>query len=335
VSCDRFETDHDVLRPGTVGSSVLDAIGRTPLVELDHITRDLDGTILAKLEYLNPGGSKKDRIARRMILDAEASGDLVPGQPVVELTSGNTGTGLAIVCAVTGHPFVAVMSAGNSAERARIMRALGAEVILVDQREGSKDGHVSGDDLALVEGVAARVARERGAFRADQFHLDGNPAAHEETAAEVWAQSGGRVNALCEFVGTGGTFAGMARYLKGKDPSIACFVVEPVGAAALAGEPLTEPGHRIQGGGYSMRSLPLLDAGLVDGFLQVTDVDAIDTARRLAREEGIFAGFSSGPVVRAAERLLDGQCAGGTIAVVLADSGMKYLSTDLWSDSGG
>lgn len=314
----------------TVGSSVLDAIGHTPLVELSRITRDLDGRILAKLDYLNPGGSKKDRIALRMIRDAEASGDLAPGQRVVELTSGNTGTGLAIVCAVTGHPFVAVMSAGNSEERAQMMRALGAEVIVVDQQRGSKDGHVSGDDLALVEEVAARTAVERGAYRADQFRLPGNPAAHEETAAEIWEQSGGDVDVFCEFPGSGGTFAGMARFLKSQDPSIACYVVEPAGAAVLAGEPVTEQGHRIQGGGYSMTSLPLLDPALVDGFLQVPDTDAIDTARRLAREEGIFAGFSSGAVVSAAERLLDGAHPGATIAVVLADSGMKYLSTDLW-----
>jgi len=314
-----------------VGSSVLDAIGGTPLVGLSRITRDLDGRILAKLDYLNPGGSKKDRIAVRMVRDAEASGDLSPGQPVVELTSGNTGTGLAIVCAVTGHPFVAVMSAGNSEERAQMMQALGAEVILVDQREGSKDGHVSGDDLALVEEVAAATAVERGAYRADQFHLSGNPAAQEETAAEIWEQSGGSVDVFCEFPGTGGTFAGMARFFKAQDPSIACYVVEPVGAAALAGEPLTEPGHRIQGGGYSMPSLPLLDEALVDGFLQVADTGAINVARRLAREEGIFAGFSSGAVVCAAQRLLAGPHSGASIAVVLADAGMKYLSTDLWN----
>ena len=319
-------------RRDDVGSSVLDAIGRTPLVELSRLTRDLDGRVLAKLDYLNPGGSKKDRIARRMIRDAESAGDLAPGQPVVELTSGNTGTGLAIVCAVTGHPFVAVMSAGNSEERAQMMRALGAEVILVDQQEGSKDGHVSGEDLALVEEVAALTARARGAYRADQFHLEGNPAAHEETAAEIWEQSGAEVDAVCEFVGTGGTFTGMARFLKTRKPSIACYVVEPEGAAVLAGEPLTEPGHRIQGGGYSMPSLPLLDPALVDGFIQVGDVDAIDAARRLAKAEGIFAGFSSGAVVHAAERLLSGPHPGTTIAVVLADSGMKYLSTDLWGD---
>lgn len=316
----------------TVGSSVLDAIGHTPLVELSRISRDLDGRILAKLDYLNPGGSKKDRIALRMIRDAQASGDLSPGRPVVELTSGNTGTGLAIVCAVTGHPFVAVMSAGNSDERAQMMRALGAEVILVDQQEGSKDGHVSGDDLALVEQVAARTARERGAYRADQFHLSGNPAAHEVTAVEIWEQSGGDVDVFCEFVGTGGTFAGMAGFFKAHDPSVACYAVEPAGAAVLAGERVTEPSHRIQGGGYSMPSLPLLDSALVDDFLQVPDTDAIDAARRLARREGIFAGFSSGAVVSAAESLLADQHAGQTIVVVLADSGMKYLSTALWGE---
>jgi cysteine synthase A len=316
-----------------VGSSVLSAIGRTPLVELSRVTRGLDGRILAKLEYLNPGGSKKDRIALRMIEDAERTSALRPGQPVVELTSGNTGTGLAIVCAVTGHPFVAVMSSGNSPERAQMMRALGAEVVLVGQQEGSRMGNVSGDDLALVEEAAARIAAERGAFRADQFHLVGNTAAHEDgTAPEIWEQSGGEVRAFCEFVGTGGTFAGIASFLKKRDPSIRCYVIEPGGAEVLAGRPLEDPGHRIQGGGYSVPSLPLLDRDLVDGFLAVSDVDAIDAARRLARSEGIFAGFSGGACLVGAEQLLRGPQAGETVVIVLADSGMKYLSTDLWSD---
>jgi len=317
----------------TLGSSVLSAIGWTPLVALSRVTRGLDGRVLAKLDYLNPGGSKKDRIALRMIEDAERSGELRPGQAVVELTSGNTGTGLAIVCAVTGHPFVAVMSAGNSAERAQMMRALGAEVELVDQQEGSRVGHVSGEDLALVEEAAARIAAERGAFRADQFHLDGNPAAHGDgTAREIWEQSGGEVGAFCEFVGTGGTFTGIARYFKKRDPSIGCYVIEPEGAAALSGEPVVRPGHRIQGGGYSMSSLPLLDRDLVDGFLTVTDRDAIDAARRLARTEGILAGFSGGACLAGAEQLLRGPHSGETMVIVLADSGMKYLSTDLWTD---
>jgi cysteine synthase A len=320
---------------GAVGPSVLSAIGDTPLVELSRLTHALDGRIVAKLEYLNPGGSKKDRIALRLIEDAEASGALQPGQTVVELTSGNTGTGLAIVCAVKGYPFVAVMSAGNSSERFTMMQAMGAEVVIVDQQRGSLDGHVTGEDLALVEVEAARIAAERGAFRADQFRLAANPDAHRDgTAAELWRQSGGDIDAFCEFVGTGGTFAGVALSLKAQRPSLACYVVEPAGAAVLSGEPLVDPSHRIQGGGYSMPALPLLDSDLIDGFLTVTGTDAVDGARRLARHEGIFAGFSAGAVVVAAERLLRAEHAGQTVAVVLADSGMKYLSTDLWIERG-
>lgn len=313
-------------------SSVLDAIGETPLVELARLTRDLDGRILAKLDYLNPGLSKKDRIAKQIIEDAEADGLLRPGQTVVELTSGNTGTGLAIVCAVKGHPFVAVMSRGNSAERARMMAALGAEVVLVDQLPGAKCGHVSGGDLDQVEAVAQRIAVERKAFRADQFRLVGNVRAHYlHTGPELIRQSGGRIDAFCEFVGTGGTFAGCAAALKEHDPKIQCFVVEPEGAAALAGEAVVAPGHRIQGGGYSRVDLALLPREQVDGYLAVSDQDAVSMARRLAREEGIFAGFSSGANVAAAVRLLETSCKGKTVAVVLADSGLKYLSTDLWA----
>src|SRR3954467_3758928 len=156
--------------------SIVDAIGRTPLVRLDRLTEQagVKGTILAKLEYLNPGFSKKDRAALGIIEEAERSGVLKPGQTVVELTSGNMGTGLAIICAVRGYPFVAVMSKGNSEERARMMRALGAEVILVDQLPGSVPGQVSGGDLALVDQTATTATEERGAFRADQFNRDGN-----------------------------------------------------------------------------------------------------------------------------------------------------------------
>src|ERR1700689_5164397 len=158
---------------GVLGS-VIEAIGSTPLVELARLTHGTPGRILAKIEYLNPGFSKKDRIARQMIEEAEASGELTPGKTVVELTSGNTGTGLAIVCGVKGYPFVAVMSKGNSVERARMMRALGAEVVPVDQLPGSTPGKVSGGDLQRVEEEARRIVRERGAFRADQFNLRGN-----------------------------------------------------------------------------------------------------------------------------------------------------------------
>jgi len=318
-------------RSERVLASALDTIGDTPLVELSRITRGLRGRILAKLEYLNPGYSKKDRIALQMIEDAEADGRLRPGQTVVELTSGNTGTGLALVCGIKGYPFVAVMSKGNSVERARMMAALGAEVVLVDQLPESAPGQVSGGDLELVERAAQRIAQERNAFRADQFRLQGNSRAHYlHTGPEMLRQSAGTIQVFCDFAGTGGSFAGCAAALKEHDPSIQCYVVEPVGAAALAGEPVTNPSHRIQGGGYSMPDLPLLRRDFVDGYLRVTDAEAIAVARKLAREEGIFAGFSSGANVAAALRLLGTTCLGKTVAVLLCDSGLKYLSTDLW-----
>ena len=247
------------IRGSGVLPSVAEAIGNTPVVELRRLTAGLPGRIVAKLEYLNPGFSKKDRIARQIIDDARATGLLQPGQTVVELTSGNTGTGLAIVCAVRGHPFVAVMSVGNSHERARMMRALGAEVVLVPQAMGSRPGFVTGDDLALVELRAQELTQELGAFRADQFVNPSAARAHEtSTAAELWDQTGGEIDAFIEFVGTGSTYAGIARFLKDRRSSIRCFVVEPEGAAPLSGQPVTNAAHRIQGGGYSMASLPLL-----------------------------------------------------------------------------
>lgn len=318
-------------RSNTVLPSVVEAIGETPLIELSRITRGLSGRILAKLEYLNPGLSKKDRIAPQMIEDAEAQGLLKPGQTVVELTSGNTGTGLAIVCAVKGYPFVAVMSKGNSEERARMMTALGAEVVLVDQLAGSQPGQVSGGDMELVEREAQRIIEERRAFRADQFRLSGNARAHYlHTGREVIRQASGEFDAFCDFVGSGGSFAGCAAAFKKHDPSILCFIVEPANAAVLAGKPITRANHRIQGGGYSKAELPLLKPEHIDGYLQVTDEEAVQATRRLAKEEGIFAGFSSGANVAAALQLLNSTCAGKTIVVLLNDSGLKYLSTGLW-----
>ena len=313
-----------------LAASALDVIGGTPLVELSRVAAGLDGRVFAKLEFLNPGYSKKDRIALQMIEDAEASGALQPGRTVVELTSGNTGTGLAIVCALKGYPFVAVMSCGNSSERARMMRALGAEVMLVDQAEGAVPGQVSGADLARVEAAARAITLERDAFRADQFQLAGNRRAHElNTAPEIWRQAGG-IDAFCDFIGSGGSFAGSAAYFKAQDPAIKCYVVEPVGAAAFAGGAVTKPDHRIQGGGYAMSALSQIDRALVDGALQVSDDEAVAMTRRLAKEEGIFAGFSSGANLAAALQLLRTRHRGGRIAILLCDSGLKYLSTDLW-----
>jgi cysteine synthase A len=312
--------------------SASDAIGNTPLIALDRITQGMDGRILAKLEMLNPGFSKKDRPALQIIEDAETDGSLQPGQTVVELTSGNMGTGLAIVCGNKGYPFVAVMSKGNSEERARMMTALGAEVFLVDQQPGSVPGQVSGADLALVEEVAERITNERNAFRADQFQLAGNLRAHYlHTGPELWTQSGGAITAFCDFIGSGGNYAGVALYLKEQNPEISCYVIEPEGAAAAAGQAVIQPDHPIQGGGYSMKDLKFLEGIPVDGYLEISGEEARECTRRLAREEGVFAGFSSGANLAAALKLLNGPLPGHTIAIMICDSGLKYLSTDLWT----
>ena len=314
-------------------NSVVEAIGNTPLVQLDRLTRKagVTGTILAKLEYLNPGFSKKDRAAQGIIAEAERAGMLKPGQTVVELTSGNTGTGLAIICAVRGYPFVAVMSKGNSPERARMIKALGGEVLLVDQLPDSRIGEVSGGDLELVEQAAAELTRERGTFRADQFQRDGNWLSHYHgTGPEIWDATGGTLDGFVDFIGTGGTYAGVTRALKERNAAIRCYVVEPQGAAAAAGEKITNPNHPIQGGGYAMADLIFLKDVPVDGYLQVSGDAARDATRLLARSEGIFGGFSSGANVAAALQLLAGDLAGKTIAVVICDSGLKYLSTNLW-----
>jgi len=314
-------------------SSVVDAIGGTPLVRLDRLTRarGLHGTILAKLDYLNPGFSKKDRAAKGLIAEAERQGLLLPGQTVVELTSGNMGAGLAIVCRIKGYPFIAVMSKGNSPERARMMSALGAEVVLVDQLPDSNPGEVSGADLALVEEAARRLTTERDAFRADQFHREGAWLAHYHTTGpEIWEQSGGQLDAFADFVGTGGTYAGVTRALKERNPEIRCYVIEPKDAAALAGGAVTRPNHPIQGGGYAIAELDFLRGVPVDGYLAVSGEEARDTARALAAEEGVFAGFSSGANVAAALRLLAGELRGRSVAVVICDSGLKYLTTGLW-----
>ncbi|MGB6830796.1 MAG: cysteine synthase family protein [Terracidiphilus sp.] len=316
-------------------NSAVEAIGNTPLVRLDRLTRvyGVEGVIVAKLDYLNPGFSKKDRAARGIIEEAERQGTLRPGQTVIELTSGNMGTGLAIVCGVKGYPFIAVMSKGNSEERARMMRALGAKVVLVDQLPNSVPGQVSGGDLELVEEETQRITKELDAFRADQFHLEGNALAHYETTGpEILEATNGAIDGFVDFIGSGGTYAGVTKALKERNPLIRCYVVEPEGAAAAAGQPVTQPEHPIQGGGYSMGDLQFLRGATVDGYIQVSGKESRDAARALARYEGIFAGFSSGANIAAALRLLQGEMRGKTIAAVICDSGLKYLSTDLWTE---
>jgi cysteine synthase len=312
-------------------SSIIEAIGNTPLVELRRFCSRLNGRILAKLENLNPGSSKKDRIALQIIEDAEQAGTLRPGRPIVELTSGNTGTGLAIVSAVKGYPFVAVMSEGNSPERAIMMRALGAEVVLVPQAAGATVGQVSGDDLALVAEATQRIVKERDAFRADQFRLESNFRAHYlHTGPEIVAQSPYPIDLFCDFVGTGGTFAGCAAALKEANAATRCYIVEPAGAAVLSGAPVIDPRHRIQGGGYARTHLEMIRPEHINGYIQVTDEEAIACTRDLARIEGIFAGYSSGANLAAAVQLLQREKGCNTAVIIISDSGLKYVSTDLW-----
>jgi cysteine synthase A len=223
------------------------------------------------------------------------------------------------------------MSRGNSMERARMMVSLGAEVVLVDQLPGSTPGHVSGGDLELVEKEAQRIVQERGAYRADQFNLDGNFRAHYlHTGPEIISQSGGKIDAFCDFAGTAGSFAGCAAAFKGFNPEIKCYLVEPEGVAVLAGKPVTDPNHPIQGGGYAMRDLKFVRKDYVDGYIQISGREAIEATRKLAKTEGIFAGFSSGANLAAAIRLLKGELRGKTVVILINDSGLKYLSTELW-----
>jgi cysteine synthase A len=313
-------------------ASVLEAIGATPLVALDRLTRGLPGRIAAKLEYYSPGASIKDRVALAIIEAAERSGKLKPGGTVVELTSGNMGTGLAVVCAVKGYRMIAVMSAGNSVERRRMLEALGAQVELVPQAGEPRPGQVSREDLELVEQRTQELVRQLGAFRPNQFHNLNSVRAHElTTGREIWEQTEGRVDAFVAAVGTAGTFVGVARALKARRPSVRCYAVEPATAPFLAGGPVTSTSHKIQGTGYALVP-PLWQADLVDGFLSVTDDQAIQTARALATREGIFGGFSGGANVAAALQLARDCPAGTLIATVIPDTGLKYLSTDLYPE---
>lgn len=313
-------------------SGVDEAIGHTPLVDLQRLCADVDGSIIAKCEYLNPGGSKKDRIAKQMIDDAESRGLLTPGiagQTVVEVTSGNTGCGLAIVCAVRGYKFVSVMSAANSMERIKMMKVLGAEVLLVDQAPDSPPGQVSPKDLDLVVEVADDYVAKHNAVRFDQFHWESNKRAHYlGTGREIWEQSDGQIDAFVEFVGTGGTFAGVSEALKEQNPDIRCYVVEPASASFFGCHEYLGP-HKIAGGGYA-RELDLIDHSLVEKYISIDDETATLMARRLASKEGLFVGTSSGANAAAAMQLLQEKERGSRIVIVLTDTGLKYLSTPLF-----
>jgi cysteine synthase len=316
-----------------LAGSVLEAIGATPLVALDRLTTGLPGRVVAKLEYYNPGSSVKDRVALAAIEAAERAGQLGPGGTVVELTSGNMGAGLAVVCAVKGYRMIAVMSAGNSVERRRQLEALGAEVELVPQAPGSSAGQVSGEDLELVEARTRDIVARLGAFRPDQFNNPNAVIAHEETTGrEIWEQTGGQVAAFVASIGTGGTFVGVARALKGRNAAVRCYAAEPASAPYIARGPagVTRTSHKIQGTGYALVP-PLWQPELVDGFFAVTDDVAVETARKLATREGIFGGFSGGANVAAAMEIARDVPPGALVATVICDTGLKYLSTDLYA----
>src|SRR5262245_8321213 len=279
----------------------------------------------------SPGGSVKDRVAERIIADAERDGRLRAGGTVVELTSGNMGIGLAVVCAVKGYRLIAVMSEGNSVERRRILEALGARVELVPQVGGARPGQVSAEDLQVVQARADELAHELGAFRPDQFNNPSAAAVHEETTGpEIWRQSEARVTHFVASIRTRATVVGTARALKRASPAIRCLAAEPAAAPFIAGGAVTSTSHRIQGTGYALIP-PLWDPTLCDGFLSATDEAAVETARRLATREGILAGFSTGANVACALSLAAELPAGSLVVTLAPDTGLKYLSTDLFA----
>jgi cysteine synthase A len=307
------------------------AIGGTKLLRLDRLKDawGYNGNIFAKLEHMNPGFSKKDRIALGMIEEAEKRGELKPGMAVVEATSGNTGIGLAIVCAAKGYRFICCMSKGNSQERVKMIEALGSEIRLVDQEEGAVKGLVSGGDLELVIKAAKEAVKETGGFYVDQFNNPDNSLAQELMGEEIWEQSDGSVTAFADFVGTGGTFAGVAKRLKSHNPAVKCYVVEPENSAVYSGKEMNKAGHKIQGGGYGKEQSLVLKS-LIDGTVCVSDDEAVKAVGDLAKYAGVFSGFSSGANAAAAAKLLNGPEKGGNVAIAINDCGLKYMSTGLF-----
>jgi len=312
-------------------TSITEIIGNSPLLRLDKIKEHFsyDGNIYAKLEHLSPGFSKKDRVALHMINMAEKRGTLKPGQTVLEMTSGNTGIGVAIVCAAKGYKFLCVMSAGNSEERAKMIEAFGGEVVLIEQAPGGIKGQPTGKDLELVEAAAIKLVEETGAFFLNQFVNPDNIAAQSIAAEEMWEQSDGKIQVFADYAGTGGTFTGYGRALKKRNPSVKCYIVEPYGSAYYKKEMLKDVCHTIQGGGYG-KEIAAVDESLIDGIEVVTSEDAIKMTRLLAKLEGVFAGFSSGANLAAAINLLNNAEKGKNIGITINDCGLKYMSTDLF-----
>jgi len=315
-----------VARGGTGGQgmriyeNVEELIGSTPLLRLNRLGRGLGATILAKLEAFNPGGSLKDRISMAMIDDAEKKGLLTPGTVVIEPTSGNTGIGLAMVCARRGYRLILTMPESMSLERRKLLAALGAELVLTPAAEG-------------MPGAIREARRLTGeitpSFQPRQFDNPANPAVHfATTAEEIWRDTDGQVDCFVAGVGTGGTVTGVASNLKHRKPSLRVVAVEPAASPVLSGGP---PGrHGIQGIGAGF--VPsVMDLDLVDEIIRVEDQQAVQAARSLAREEGFLAGISSGAALFAAlEVAARPASAGRVVVVVLPDTGERYLSTALF-----
>ncbi len=312
-----------------VKASILSAIGNTPMVRLNR-TGCSNIEIYVKLEYYNPSFSIKDRIAIGMIEDAERKGIINKGDTVIEKTSGNTGTGLAIACAVKGYHFVTVMSAGNSMEKAQMLKALGAEVVLVPQQPGEDTDTVSRKDNEAVERKTDELTEKLQAYRPNQYINPVNYLVHEyTTGSEIIKQTDGNIDAFVAYIGTGGTFVGISSALKKFRKDIKCYPVEPESAQFLAGKPVITTRHKIQGGGHAVKP-PYWDESLVDGYLSVTDDEAINVARYLAAKEGLFTGYSGGANVAAAMKLDDSMKRGSIVVTILPDTGLKYLSSDLY-----
>lgn len=306
--------------------SVLDLIGRTPMVKLKRISREIPAEIWAKLEYLNPSGSIKDRIALRMIEEAEHSGKITSGATIVEPTSGNTGIALALVCALKGYRMIAVVPEAVSRERRMLVEQLGGRVEVV------KDDGVEGVSKEDMDGVVRRarelVAKIPNSFMPDQFVNENNPCAHAKTtAAEILEQTNGRLNAFVAACGTGGTFTGIAQVLKATRPEVRNIAVEPSGSAVLSGR--ASGHHKIQGIGEGF--IPkVMRQDLADEIVAVSDDEAFAMARRLWKEEGIMGGISSGANVYAALKIGAGMKPGSVIVTIITDSGLRYLSTELF-----
>ena len=299
-------------------------IGKTPLLELTNIEKEegLEATILAKLEYFNPAGSVKDRIAKAMIDDAEAKGLLKEGSVIIEPTSGNTGVGLASVSAARGYRIIIVMPETMSVERRQLMKAYGAELVLTEGSKGMKGA------IAKAEELAKEIPN---AFIPGQFVNPANPAVHKATTGpEIWADTDGKVDIFVAGVGTGGTITGVGEYLKEQDPSVKVVAVEPAGSPVLSKG--TPGAHKIQGIGAGF--VPdVLNTAVYDEIIAVENEDAFAAGKKVGRAEGVLVGISSGAAVWAAIQLAKRpENKGKTIVALLPDTGDRYLSTPLFAE---